>query len=97
MLPLLLPLWLNVAFLNDPNGTLATALSLFPLTAPTSMMTRIAAGGVPLWQILLSLAGLAITTYLLVLFAARFFRADTLLSTRSFHWKRLFAEFRAGQ
>lgn len=96
MLPLLLPLWLNFAFISDSNGTLATALSLFPLTAPTSMMTRIAAGGVPVWQILFSLAGLAITTYLLVLFAARFFRADTLLSTSSFHWKRLFTEFRTG-
>lgn len=96
MLPLLLPLWLNFAFINDSNGTLATALSLFPLTAPTSMMTRIAAGNVPIWQILLSLTGLAITTYLLVLFAARFFRADTLLSTSSFHWKRLFTEFRSG-
>ncbi len=97
MLPLLLPLWLNFAFLNDPNGTLATALSLFPLTAPTSMMTRIAAGGVPVWQILLSLAGLAVTTYLLVLFAARFFRADTLLSTSSFQWRRLISEFRSQQ
>ncbi len=96
MLPLLLPLWLNYAFLNDPNGKLATALSLFPLTAPTSMMTRIAAGGVPLWQILCSLGGLALTTYLLVLFSSRFFRADTLLSTSSFHWKRLVAEFRNG-
>jgi ABC-2 type transport system permease protein len=94
MLPLLLPLWLNFAFINDSNGTMATALSLFPLTAPTSMMTRIAAGNVPTWQILLSLAGLAITTYLLVLFAARFFRADTLLSTSSFQWKRLVTEFR---
>ena len=92
MLPLLLPLWLNFAFINESNGTLATALSLFPLTAPTSMMTRIAAGGVPIWQILLSLGGLTVTTYLLVLFAARFFRADTLLSTRSLHWKRLFTD-----
>jgi len=97
MLPLLLPLWLNFAFISDSNGTLATALSLFPLTAPTSMMTRIAAGGVPVWQIFLSLTGLALTTYLLVLFSARFFRADTLLSTSSFHWKRLFTEFRSSQ
>jgi len=95
MLPLLLPLWLNFAFINDANGTLATALSLFPLTAPTSMMTRIAAGNVPVWQIILSLFGLAVTTYLLVLFAARFFRADTLLSGRSFHWRRLVTEFRS--
>lgn len=97
ILPLLLPIWLNFAFIQDPNGTLATAFSLFPLTAPTAMMTRIAAGGVPLWQIGLSLAGLALTTYILVLFSARFFRADTLLSTSSFNWKQLAAEFRRSQ
>jgi hypothetical protein len=51
---------------------------------------------VPVWQVLLSLVGLAVTTYLLVLFAARFFRADTLLSTRSFNWRRLLAEFHNG-
>ncbi|PID85933.1 MAG: hypothetical protein CSB13_05550 [Chloroflexi bacterium] len=94
MLPLLLPVWLNFAFFQNPNGALVTGLSLFPLTAPTSMMTRMVAGVVPLWQILLSLAGLAVTTYGFVLFAARFFRADTLLSFRSFQWKRLISEFR---
>ncbi|MFO7680990.1 MAG: ABC transporter permease [Chloroflexota bacterium] len=96
ILPLLLPLWLNFAFIQDPNGPIATGFSLFPLTAPTAMMTRIAAGGVPVWQIVLSLGGLAATTYVLVLVSARFFQADTLLSTRSFHWKRLITEFRGG-
>lgn len=96
ILPLLLPLWLNFAFIQDSNGPIATGFSLFPLTAPTAMMTRIAAGGVPVWQIVLSLGGLAATTYVLVLVSARFFQADTLLSTRSFHWKRLFTEFRGG-
>lgn len=94
LLPLLIPLWLNVTFVQAPHGTLATALSLFPLTAPTAMMTRMATGGVPTWQILVSLAGLAITTYVFVVIAARFFRADTLLSGSSLKWQRFITELR---
>jgi len=34
---------------------------------------------VPVWQLIAGLVGLAVTTYLVILLAARFFRADTLL------------------
>ncbi len=94
LLPLLIPLWLNTSFIQSPHGALATGLSLFPLTAPTAMMTRLAAGGVPTWQILVSLGGLAVTTYAFVMIAARFFRADTLLSASSLKWQRFFTELR---
>ncbi|MCA9970322.1 MAG: hypothetical protein KC425_08905, partial [Anaerolineales bacterium] len=72
------------------------ALSLIPLTAPVAMMTRIAATSVPFWQIAASLAGLAVTTYLLVLLSARFFRADTLLSDAGVNVRRIVAELRRG-
>ncbi len=97
MLPLMLPLWLNSVFIEAPNGLLATIVSLFPLTAPTSMLPRLAAGGVPLWQPLVGLAALAATTYLFVLLAARFFRADTLLSSASMNWARVVEEFKRGR
>jgi len=89
ILPLLIPLWFNVAFTEAPNGAVATFLSLFPLTS-ISMMTRITATEVPLWQILTSLGGLALTSYLIVLLAARFFKAETLLSSDSITPKRAF-------
>jgi ABC-2 type transport system permease protein len=94
LLPLLIPLWLNSSFIQAPHGALATGLSLFPLTAPMAMMTRLAAGGVPTWQILASLGGLAVTTYLFISVAARFFRADTLLSGAPLKWQRFFTELR---
>lgn len=97
MLPLMLPLYLNTIFVQSPNGTLATILSLIPLTAPTSMLPRLAMGGVPLWQPLVGIVLLAVTTYLFVLLSARFFRADTLLSNASLNWKRLFQEFKNGK
>jgi ABC-2 type transport system permease protein len=88
MFPLMLPMWLNTLFVQSPNGEVATLLSLFPLTAPTAMLPRIASGGVPTWQIIFSALGLAIATYLFLTIAARFFRADTLLSTQSLSLKR---------
>ena len=80
LMPMMIPLMLISTFMENPNGGLATFLSLFPLTSPTSMMTRMVVATVPLWQTLTSLAFLAGTTFLIVLLASRFFRADTLLS-----------------
>ncbi|MDX9952877.1 MAG: ABC transporter permease [Anaerolineae bacterium] len=92
LLPLMLPLWFQSAFIQAPNGTMATFFSLFPLSAPMAMITRMVTTTVPLWQIVLSLALLAATAYGLVVLAARFFRADTLLSDATLDWKRLRGE-----
>jgi ABC-2 type transport system permease protein len=89
ILPLLIPLWFNSVFITAPNGPLATAFSLFPLTAPTAMVTRMAATEVPLWQVVVSLVGLAITAVVFLRMAARFFRADTLLSEEKLDWRRV--------
>jgi len=94
ILPLLIPLWMNAALTREPNGIVSVILSLFPLTAPTSMMARLAVGNVPIWQPIVGLLGVGLTTYLMVLLAGRIFRADTLLSSASFKWKRVFTELR---
>jgi ABC-2 type transport system permease protein len=90
----MIPLWLNNVFMQEPNGDLATFLSLFPLTAPLAMVTRLAAGGVPLWQPIAGVLALAATAYGFVLLSARLFRADTLLSSASLSWKRIVKELR---
>jgi hypothetical protein len=51
-------------------------------------VTRLAITEVPLWQLLVSLLGLAGTTYLMVSLSARFFRAGNLLSQAAFDWRR---------
>lgn len=89
ILPLMPTLMFGPAFLEDPNGTLSVVLSLFPFSAPSAMVTRLAVAQVPLWQILVSLAGLAVTAYLFVVLAARFFRSGNLLSDESFNWRRM--------
>jgi ABC-2 type transport system permease protein len=89
IVPLMPTLMFGSLFAEDPNGTFATALSLIPFSAPSAMVTRLAVADVPLWQPVVSLAGLAITAYVLVLLSARFFRADHLLSDAAFSWHRL--------
>ena len=66
IIPVIIPLVLISALINDPNSILAVVLSIFPLTAPVAMMTRLAATSVPLWQHLLAI-GLLIVTAALVL------------------------------
>ena len=94
IVPLMPTLMFGRIFAEDPNGMLAVVLSLFPLSAPSAMVTRLAVGQVPLWQILVSLLGLGLTAYLFLVLAGRFFRAGTLLSQEAFNWRRLATAWR---
>jgi ABC-2 type transport system permease protein len=76
--------------LQNPHGALSTAASLFPLTAPFSMMHRLVVGGVPLWQLLLSTGLMLVTIPLIVRGVSRMFRAQVLLSGQPFTVKRYF-------
>ena len=92
IMPLIPTLLFGTLFWENPQALLVVGLSLFPFSAPSAMVTRLAIGPVPVWQIIASLAGLAFTTYLFIVLAARFFRAGNLLSDRSFSLKRMARE-----
>jgi ABC-2 type transport system permease protein len=94
LLPLFVPLMMSSALIEAPNSGITTFLSLFPLTSPVTMITRLAAGPVPVAQLVLGLIILAITTYGIIVFSARFFRADTLLSFSALNFKRIVQEIR---
>jgi ABC-2 type transport system permease protein len=80
VLPAMIPLWVTYAFVTDPNGTVPTLLSMFPLTAPIAMMMRLVVTDVPLWQVGLSLAILVGFVIALYWLAGRLFRVQILLS-----------------
>jgi ABC-2 type transport system permease protein len=88
--PLVIPMFLNSVLINEPNSLLSVILSLFPFTAPVAMMTRLAAGGVPLWQTLLATVLLAVTAVMVVRAVARMFHAQTILSGQPFSRKVFF-------
>lgn len=78
-MPLLLAYVLSFGVLiNDPHGDIATWLSFIPFTSPIAMLVRIPFG-VPLWQIIVSIAlligGFVLTTWI----ASRIYRVGILM------------------
>jgi len=74
------PFFIFVSTIDQPNGTLPTVLSMFPLTASTAMMMRLSTGAVvPLWQIGVSLGILLVSAGLAVVIGSRIFRTGLLL------------------
>jgi len=89
LLPMMIPLLTITVFIRYPNGVLATGLSLFPLPAPVTMLTRLATVDVPPWQVILSLSLIIMTTLLILNLVARMFRAQVLLSGQPLNIQRL--------
>jgi len=84
ILPAMIPLILSSIFAQEPNGSLATFLSLFPLTSPMAMIMRTSITDVPIGELLLSIGILAIAVAGMLWFAARLFREHTLLAGAGF-------------
>lgn len=100
MMPMIIPLFLSsTVFMQDPNGPIATGLSLFPLSAPVAMMARLSAGGVPWWQPILAAALLAGSSVVIVRAVANMFRSQALVSGQTFktktYFSALFGRFRS--
>lgn len=91
VLPQLPAIMFASEFAENPNGPLAVFLSIFPLSAPGAMVTRLAVTDVPAWQLALSLGLLVATAWAMIWLAARFFQSGNLLSTASFSYKRLWS------
>lgn len=94
LLPIILPLMLGIyvgffTVINDPHGTVATVFSMIPLTSPIVMLMRIPFG-VPLWELLLSIAILFATFFVVVWFAAKIYRIGILMYGKKPTYKELF-------
>ncbi|WP_293873047.1 ABC transporter permease [Flavobacterium sp.] len=93
LLPIIMPLILGVyigffTVMHDPHGTIATVFSMIPLTSPIVMMMRIPFG-VPMWQIIVSMALLFSTFLGVVWFAAKIYRVGILMYGKKPTWKEL--------
>jgi ABC-2 type transport system permease protein len=93
MFPITIPLLISymslfMFILKDPHGTISVWLSIIPFTSPIAMMGRIGFG-VPLWQLILSMAlliaGFIGTTWV----AGRIYRVGILMSGTKVNYKVL--------
>lgn len=96
--PIIMPLMLGIyvgffSVFSNPNGPIAVGFSLFPLTSPIVMLMRlpggIGEGGVPLWQLLLSIFLLIVTFLGIVSLAAKIYRVGILMYGKKPTYKEL--------
>ncbi len=79
LLPVAAPFWFVAVIIGDPTGVLARVLSFIPLTAPITMLIRVAAADLSIVEIVASLAVNVAAGVGLLLVVARIFRAGTLM------------------
>jgi len=86
--PIILPLMLAIyvgffSVFNNPHGPIAVGFSLFPLTSPIVMLMRlpggIGEGGVPIWEVVVSILLLIITFVGIVWLAAKIYKVGILM------------------
>ncbi|MET7028127.1 ABC transporter permease [Sediminicola luteus] len=97
--PIILPLMLGIyvgffSVFNNPHGPIAVAFSLFPLTSPIVMLMRLPGGlgegGVPIWQLITSIALLIVTFIGIVWLAAKIYRVGILMYGKKPSYRELF-------
>jgi ABC-2 type transport system permease protein len=93
MLPVMMPLMftyiVSIMIQGNPDGATAVWLSHIPLSSPIIMLQRVAAGTVPIWEVIISLVILIfsfiVTTYL----AGKIYRVGILMYGKKTTWKEL--------
>lgn len=78
-MPMILPIVTLMSIIQNPGGTLAVAMSLFPPFTPMIMLARVILYPPPTWQIVLSVVLLIVATYGAINFASRVFRVGILM------------------
>jgi ABC-2 type transport system permease protein len=79
MLPIVFSIILSTPVLQHPNSQLAVWTSLIPFFTPILMFVRIMAETPPLWQILLSVVLMLVTTWGLLGLSSRIYRVGILM------------------
>ncbi|MDR2868214.1 MAG: ABC transporter permease [Bacteroidales bacterium] len=91
-LPVTIPLIFTISMVfpiaDAPNSSLAFWLSMIPFTSPVAMLVRIPSG-VPLWELLLSMAILLAFFFLVIWAAAKIYRIGILMYGKKIGYKDL--------
>lgn len=88
ILPLMLGMYGSFGLINNPEGPMAFWLSIIPLTSPVAMIARIPFG-VPIWQIVLSITLLVLSTLTMVFVASKIYRVGILMYGNKATFKEL--------
>jgi ABC-2 type transport system permease protein len=94
-LPIWIPYMLTGSLMSNPNSPLALGLSLFPLTAPLTMLMRDGLTILPAWQIALSAVIQVLSAIGAIWLAGRAFRLGMLRYGKRLKWREVLARQKA--
>jgi len=94
MLPVTIPLIISFAtsfsiLSSDPHGSMATFMSIFPLTSPIIMMVRLPFNP-PVWELVVSMITLVSSFMLFTWLAGRIYKVGILMMGKKPTYKELF-------
>jgi ABC-2 type transport system permease protein len=87
-IPLILSIMVLFSIAKSPEGPVAFWFSIIPFTSPVAMMARIPYG-IPLWELLLSMSLLVLTTIGVIAAAAKIYRVGLLMYGKKVNLKEL--------
>lgn len=80
ILPLIIPIFFLTNIITNPDGTMASILSIFPFFAPILMPVRLAATHVPFWELALCIALMVITFIGCLWVAGKIYRVGIMIN-----------------
>lgn len=86
---LVIPMVCSTIIANAPDSSVSIWLSMIPFTSPVAMMLRIPFG-VPIWQVVTSVALLFITFVIFTWLASKVYRTGILMYGKKVSWKEIF-------
>lgn len=87
-IPLIIGLLIMMQTFNNPDSSLSFWASMIPFTSPMVMLARVPfEGGVPTWELLLSIGILLLTIVIVVYIAAKIYRVGILMTGKKYSWK----------
>jgi ABC-2 type transport system permease protein len=73
------PFWLVWFIIENPNHIIGRVLSLFPITAPITVIIRLGLADIPVWELVVSIGLLILSIIGVLLLAAKIFRSFLLM------------------
>ncbi len=91
--PLILAYVMSTVIIQNPEGPAAFWFSIIPFTSPIVMLVRVAIGvgdgGIPIWEVALSMSLLVVTFIFVVWLAGRIYRTGILMYGKKISYKEL--------
>ena len=78
ILPMMLGFYGSITIMNNPDGPMSFWLSMIPFTSPIAMLARIPFD-VPVWELVLSIGILLVSTLAMVFIASKIYRVGILM------------------